>query len=216
MDRAIDRVELTAYGERGLLIQVRDEVDGPEVVVNGWAEAVRAARLPGVVDIVPAARSVLLHLADGVRPQQVRDTIAGLQPLSVASEDDLAIVEIEVTYDGPDLDDVAIATGRSVAEVVAAHTGTLWRAAFVGFAPGFAYLTSADNPLAVPRRSEPRTRVPAGAVALAAGYSAVYPRSSPGGWQLIGHTDRAMWVPSADPPALLTPGRSVRFVARSR
>jgi KipI family sensor histidine kinase inhibitor len=84
--------------------------------------------------------------------------------------------------------------------------------AFGGFAPGFAYLTGGDSRLRVPRRSEPRTTVPAGSVALAGEYSAVYPRSSPGGWQLIGRTDAAIWDLEHDPPALLRPGTWVRFV----
>jgi KipI family sensor histidine kinase inhibitor len=218
VDRAIG-VELTAYGERGLLIQVRDTVEGTESVeglVLGWAQAVRDARLTAVLDVVPAAQSVLLHLAEGVRPQQLRDTIAALQPSPEAVEPDGSVVEILVTYDGPDLDDVARLTGLTTAEVVAAHTGTLWRVAFAGFVPGFAYLTSPDGRLSVPRRADPRTRVPPGAVAVAGGYSAVYPRASPGGWRLIGQTDRPMWDLEADPPATLTPGRSVRFVDRSR
>ncbi len=99
------------------------------------------------------------------------------------------VVEIPVRYDGPDLAEVAELTGLSVREVIAAHTGTDWRVAFGGFAPGFAYLSWGDPRLAVPRRQEPRTSVPAGSVALAGSFSAIYPRSSPGGWQLIGHTD---------------------------
>ncbi len=97
--------------------------------------------------------------------------------------------------------------------MVAAHTGTAWTAAFSGFAPGFAYLTGGDPRLSVPRRAEPRTRVPAGAVALAGGFSGVYPRASPGGWQLLGRTDLAVWDLARDPPALLRPGVRVRFTA---
>ena len=111
-------------------------------------------------------------------------------------------------YDGPDLEEVCALTGLSRAELVAAHTGTPWRAAFVGFAPGFAYLTGGDERLQVPRRTEPRTSVPPGSVGLAGGYSAVYPRASPGGWQLIGHTDVAVWDVDREPPALLPRARS--------
>ena len=117
-----------------------------------------------------------------------------------------------MTYDGPDLAEVARLTGLDEDEVVAAHTGTPWRIAFGGFAPGFAYLTGGDERLRVPRRDEPRTTVPAGAVGLAGEFSGVYPRSSPGGWQLIGSTDALLWDPDRDPPALLLPGGSVRFV----
>ena len=115
-------------------------------------------------------------------------------------------------YDGPDLADVAELTGLSVTEVIAAHTGTDWRVAFGGFAPGFAYLTGATRGLRVPRRTEPRTAVPAGRVGLAGEFSAIYPRSSPGGWQLIGRTDVGVFDIDRDPPALLQPGTVVRFV----
>ncbi len=124
------------------------------------------------------------------------------------------MVEIPVVYDGPDLDAVATMLRLSRDEVVALHTGGLWTAGFAGFAPGFAYLTGADGRLSVPRRAEPRTRVPAGAVALAAGYSAVYPRPSPGGWQLIGRTEEPMWEITRDPPALVGAGQRVQFVER--
>ena len=122
-------------------------------------------------------------------------------------------VEIAVRYDGPDLDDVARLTGLSPAEVVAAHTGMPWRVAFGGFAPGFAYLVGGDPRLRVPRRGRPRPWVPAGAVGLAGEFSGVYPRASPGGWQLVGTTDAVLWDVDRDPPALLAPGTSVRFVA---
>jgi KipI family sensor histidine kinase inhibitor len=106
---------------------------------------------------------------------------------------------------------VARLTGLSVQEVIAAHTGAEWRVAFCGFAPGFAYLSWGDPRLAVPRRSQPRTSVPAGSVALAGEFSAIYPRSSPGGWQLIGHTDTVVFDISREPPALLQPDVTVRF-----
>ena len=111
-----------------------------------------------------------------------------------------------VRYDGPDLDEVARLTGLTHAEVVAAHTGTPWRVAFGGFAPGFAYLVGGDPRLHVPRRDRPRPSVPAGSVGLAGEFSGVYPRSSPGGWQLLGTTDAVLWDADRDPPALLAPG----------
>jgi KipI family sensor histidine kinase inhibitor len=116
-----------------------------------------------------------------------------------------------VVYDGPDLADVASHTGLSEEAIVSAHTGTPWTVAFGGFAPGFAYLVGGDERLAVPRRDSPRTSVPAGSVGLAGEYSGVYPRSSPGGWQLIGRTDTVMFDVDRDPPALLAPGSLVRF-----
>lgn len=117
------------------------------------------------------------------------------------------MVELAVQYDGPDLAEVARLC-RLSADVVAAHTGRPWRVGFAGFAPGFAYLVDGD-----PRRTEPRTAVPAGSVGLAGAFSGIYPRSSPGGWQLIGRTDAALFDVDRDPPALLRPGAWVRFVA---
>jgi KipI family sensor histidine kinase inhibitor len=107
---------------------------------------------------------------------------------------------------------VAAVAGLTRAEVVAAHTGRPWRGAFAGFAPGFCYLTGGDDRLAVPRRHESRSSVPAGSVALAGGFSAVYPRESPGGWQLIGTTDAVLWDVDRQPPALISAGAWVRFV----
>ncbi len=121
-------------------------------------------------------------------------------------------IEIPVTYDGPDLDDVAALTGLSREAVVAAHTGTPWTVAFGGFAPGFSYLVGGDARLAVPRRASPRTVVPAGSVGLAGEFSGIYPRASPGGWQLVGRSDAALWDSRRQPPALLTVGTTVRFV----
>jgi len=116
-----------------------------------------------------------------------------------------------VTYDGPDLDDVAVLTKLSVEQIVALHTGRELTVAFCGFAPGFAYLSGLPKDLQVSRRDEPRTRVPAGSVGLAGDRTGVYPRESPGGWQLIGRTDVVLWDLERDPPALLRPGLRVRF-----
>jgi KipI family sensor histidine kinase inhibitor len=121
-------------------------------------------------------------------------------------------VEVPVTYDGEDLADVATALGCDVAEVVRRHTAEQWTVAFCGFAPGFGYLSGASGAWDVPRRPSPRTRVPAGSVALAGEFSGVYPRESPGGWQLIGRTELAVFDLQRDPPALLLPGTPVRFV----
>jgi KipI family sensor histidine kinase inhibitor len=175
--------------------------------------------MPGftdVVDIVPAATTVLVVVADEVGVAALRQALASVPvtaagPVAASGQ----VVEIPVRYDGPDLTDVAELTGLSVTEVIAAHTGTDWRVAFGGFAPGFAYLSWGDPRLAVPRRKEPRTAVPSGAVALAGEFSAIYPRSSPGGWQLIGRTDVVMFDIDRDSPALLQPGGVVRFVEES-
>lgn len=180
-----------------------------------------------VDDVVPAARTVLLvarpHTDLDRLAQRIHSVIADVTVSSGAASEDTVwksaasqeTVDIATRYDGPDLEEVARLTGLSPEEVVAAHTGTPWRVAFGGFAPGFAYLVGGDARLNVPRRSEPRTRVPAGSVALAGEFSAVYPRESPGGWQLIGTSDIALWDPAGDPPALLEAGQVVRFVDES-
>ncbi|TFI45888.1 allophanate hydrolase subunit 1 [Rhodococcus sp. 1R11] len=162
-----------------------------------------------VVDLVPAARTVLVTF-DGA-PAPILEWVAALEPAVDDPTDASEAVTIPVSYDGADLDDVARLKGLSVAEVVAAHTEQTWTVAFGGFAPGFGYLVGTDTRLHVPRRDSPRTSVPAGAVGLAGEFSGIYPRSSPGGWQLIGRTDAQLWNLDRDPPALLSPGTTVRF-----
>ncbi|HEX5253326.1 MAG TPA: allophanate hydrolase subunit 1 [Mycobacterium sp.] len=198
------------YGDRALMVQC-----GSTAEVLAWADALRAAAIPSVVDVVPAARTVLVKL-DGPRYQGViRQRLRKLRVAAApdASSERRADVVIDVVYDGPDLAEVAGHTGLRIAAVIEAHTATLWRVGFSGFAPGFAYLVDGDPRLRVPRRPEPRTAVPAGSVALAGEFSAVYPRPSPGGWQLIGRTDAVLWDLERPNPALLTHGMWVQFRA---
>ena len=203
-------VDVLDYGDQALMLQC-----GSTAEVLAWADRLRAAALPGVVDVVPAARTVLVRL-DNPRLQGV--TRRRLRAMRVTPDvevpaDRHADVVIDVVYDGPDLADVAGHTGLTTAELINAHTSTMWRVGFNGFAPGFAYLIDGDERLRVPRRSEPRTSVPAGSVALAGEFSAIYPRESPGGWQLIGHTDAVLWDLERPNPALLTRGMWVQFRA---
>lgn len=163
----------------------------------------------GVLDLIPAARTVLV-MFDGSR-QRVLDWISATEPAVTTTDHRSGTVTIQVVYDGEDLDEVARLTGLSTTEVVAAHTDQAWTVAFGGFAPGFGYLVGTDDRLHVPRRTSPRTSVPAGSVGLAGEFSGIYPRSSPGGWQLIGRTDAQLWDLDRDPPALLRPGTTVRF-----
>ena len=202
-------LSVLAYGDRALLVEL-----GETRRVVAWTDALGHARLPGVVDLVPAAETLLVVTHEHADVAAVRAALLDLEvEESRAAGEEGELVEIPVAYDGPDLADVAELTGLREEEVVAAHTGTTWRVAFGGFAPGFGYLVGGDPRLAVPRRDESRTRVPAGAVGLAGEFSGVYPRESPGGWQLIGTTALTMWDLDRDPPALLVPGARVRFVA---
>ena len=162
------------------------------------------------LDPVLGAQTVLLR----GNPAELRATVAARKPEPPGEVAEKAEVVIPVTYDGPDLAEVAGLTGLSQEEVVTAHTATTWMVGFGGFTPGFAYLTGGDPRLRVPRRATPRPTVPAGSVGLAGEFSGVYPRSSPGGWQLIGHTDVDLFDVNRDPPALLQPGMRVRFEAR--
>jgi KipI family sensor histidine kinase inhibitor len=201
------------YGDHALMLQC-----GSTAEVLAWVDALRAAPLPGAVDVVPAARTVLVKLDNprlqGATRQRLRKMrVTADVSDAVAPADRSADVVIDVVYDGPDLAEVASHTGLTTAQVIDAHTSTLWRVGFNGLAPGFAYLVDGDARLRVPRRSEPRTSVPAGSVALAGEFSAIYPRQSPGGWQLIGHTDAILWDLARPNPALLTQGMRVRFRA---
>jgi KipI family sensor histidine kinase inhibitor len=205
---------LLSCGEHAVLVELGGLDD-----VLAFAFAVRGAVTSGtpgfteVVDIVPAATTVLVVVAEEAEVAALRQGLEMLpapEPGEVAANDH--VIEIPVRYNGPDLTDVSELTGLSVNDVIAAHTGSDWRVAFGGFAPGFAYLSWGDPRLAVPRRQEPRTSVPSGAVGLAGEFSAIYPRSSPGGWQLIGRTDVVVFDIARDPPALLQPGMAVRFV----
>ena len=197
-------------GTDGLLVEVAD-LDA----ALGLFAALRERPPAGVRELVPAARTVLVRFeVDELGPGGVEALAADLagRPVTGVSAADGPLVEVGVCYDGEDLADVARLCGLSEAEVVRAHTATPWTVAFTGFAPGFAYLSGGDPRLDVPRRDEPRTRIPAGSVALAGPFSGVYPRASPGGWQLIGRTGVAMWDLARDEPALLAPGMRVRFV----
>ncbi|AQS71473.1 allophanate hydrolase subunit 1 [Streptomyces pactum] len=197
-------------GRRALLVELPDA----ERTAAFHAEVLRrraAGTMPPVEEIVPGARTVLL---DGVPDPQA--LARGLTEWEVprGAPDDGEVVDIAVRYDGPDLEHVAALWGIAPEEVAARHTSRTYRVGFCGFAPGFAYLTGLPAELHVPRRTTPRTRVPAGAVALAGPYSAVYPRATPGGWQLIGTMPDPgpLWDPTRERAALLTPGARVRFV----
>ncbi|WP_243766893.1 5-oxoprolinase subunit PxpB [Streptomyces sp. GC420] len=198
-------------GEHALLVET---VSG-EAAGALHAELLRrraAGTLPGVREIVPAARTVLL---DGLEdPGRLAEELSRWR-VPPPRPRSAAVVEIPVRYDGPDLAVVADLWGVTAQEVARVHSAAEFRVAFCGFAPGFGYLTGLPERYAVPRRATPRTSVPAGSVALAGPYTGVYPRSSPGGWQLIGTTETVLWDQDREPAALLSPGTRVRFVPLS-
>jgi KipI family sensor histidine kinase inhibitor len=194
-------------GDHALLVEL-DDLDQ----VLGYYTALTASPPADVVDIVPAARTVLVTTVGAL--DVLERALKAVEP-SAGSHAIGDLIEIPVTYDGEDLADVADQLGCTPEEVVERHTGDEWTVAFCGFAPGFGYLTSAGT-WDIPRRKSPRTRVPAGAVALAGEFSGVYPRESPGGWQLIGRTDVQIFDQEREPAALFHPGRRVRFVDAGR
>jgi len=168
--------------------------------------------IDGTGELIPGARTLLVfYRPSAVTPAQIVAAVR-VRDLGDRVAGEGSLIEIPVTYDGDDLDEVAALLGLSAAEVVRLHTGQDYAVGFTGFAPGFAYLSGGHPALDVPRRSSPRTRIPAGSVALAGTFSGVYPRESPGGWQLIGTTAARMWDLSRERPALLLPGDRVRFV----
>ncbi|MBO0984956.1 allophanate hydrolase subunit 1 [Rathayibacter sp. SD072] len=201
---------LLPSGDRAVLV----ELEGLDEAL-ALASALERSRPTGVVDLVPATRTVLVVLdPDVLTPAEasrwVRAT-AAVTSTGTAAAAAGRVHTLDVRYDGTDLGSTAAILGWSAAELVERHTTTVWRAAFGGFAPGFAYLVPLGEWPEVPRRAEPRTAVPTGSVAVAGRYSGVYPRSSPGGWQLLGSTAAALWDVERSPAALLAPGDEIRF-----
>ncbi|MFG1942581.1 allophanate hydrolase subunit 1 [Nonomuraea sp. NPDC048826] len=201
-------------GEHGLLVET-----GALEVSHRLDAALRGERPPGVLEVVPGPETVLV-VAPGADPGRLGGLLETLvarcreiPPYEEAAETgrEANTVTIPVVYDGADLGSVAEAAGIPVEEVVARHTGRELVVGWLGFAPGFAYLTGLDPVLHVPRLATPRTSVPAGSVAIAGPYSAVYPTASPGGWRLLGRTDARVWDVSAEPPTPFRPGTRVRF-----
>lgn len=199
-------MKVRSAGDSGLLVEVADLE-----TVHRLAAALRAAAVPGLMDIV-AGYSTVLVTGDRGRLDLAR---LGYDlpswELPPAESVTGRLVEIDVGYDGEDLDEVCRLTGLAAEEVVRRHTAPEYAVAFLGFSPGFPYLVGLDEALHVPRRETPLTSVPAGSVGLAGDQTGIYPTASPGGWRLIGHTDLALWDLARHPPALLAPGDRVRF-----
>jgi len=200
-------VSLRWAGTRAFLI----ECASLEHVMR-WHAHLSAHPYSSQLDVLAAAETVLLTFSSPAAAHKAASDVvtARLGDTDAATG---KTVEIDVVYDGEDLADVGELTGLGERGVIEAHTGAEWTAAFGGFAPGFAYLVAPGDPLEVPRRDSPRTAVPAGSVALAGRFSAVYPQRSPGGWQLIGRTNATLWDLGRDEPALIRPGDTVRYRA---
>lgn len=211
-------MRMEPMGERAAMVW------SPQVVA--LYRQLAADPLPHQDELIPGAETLLItfdrrsHVAAGLaalRARQTADAGAGEESASGAATDTRVpageLVTISAVYAGADLADVAEYLGMSPQAVIDAHTSAAWQVAFCGFSPGFAYLTCDNNQLVVPRHASPRPNIPTGSVGLAGAYSGIYPQSSPGGWQLIAHTDAPLWELDRDPPALLTPGARVRFVA---
>jgi KipI family sensor histidine kinase inhibitor len=219
-----DRARIEPLGDAALLVTLGDRPD-PALTTraHGLAAAIEVTRAtsPGVGRPVPAHASVLvpfdpLAVEAASLETILRDLVArGITVTAPVVDDDP--LEIPVRYgglDGPDLDAIAAGHHLRPDDVIALHAGARFRVLFLGFAPGFAYLGGLPPALVTPRRATPRERVPAGSVAIAGEHSGVYPRSMPGGWNVIGRTDAVLFDPAADPPSPLRPGRAVRFVPR--
>jgi len=196
-------MRLLRYGDRAVLIETED--------VLGLRDSLLAQRHPAIEAVIPAARTVLVEY-DPARfdPAGLLSQLRPVPSLGPAE----APLRIEVDYDGPDLAAVAEQAGLSPDEVVRRHSAAEYTVQFCGFSPGFGYLSGLPPELQLPRLATPRTRVPPGSVAVADEYTGVYPRPSPGGWRLLGRTDAVLFDLDRDPPALLQPGRRVRFCPR--
>ena len=199
------------FGEAALLV----ELDSPEQA-QSLAASLREAPLEGMVEAVPGLASVLVELEPlGPDPDTLVPVLTERTAMLVPAPERGRLHAIPVVYDGPDLEAVAVLTGLTTEEVVAQHTGTELRVLFCGFAPGFAYLGDLPPSLRVDRLATPRTRTPAGSVAIAGRMTGIYPADLPGGWRVIGRTGVELFDPRRDPPVLLLPGDRVRF-ERSR
>ena len=199
-------MKVLPYGDRAVLVEL------PAEQVIGLHTALVA--LDRFIAVVPAAATVLVEFDPRRDDRAAVEAVIRACVPAAGTEGDGELVEIAVRYDGPDLAEVADESGLSQDEVVRRHLDGDYTVQFCGFSPGFGYLTGLDARLRVPRRSSPRTVVPAGSVALADTYTGIYPRASPGGWRLIGQTDAVLFDLDRDSPALLRPGVRVRFTSR--
>jgi KipI family sensor histidine kinase inhibitor len=201
----VTRVQFLPCGPDALLVDL-----GSLREVDAVRAGLARAALPEVVEMVPAARTVLVAVRPGAGLDGVRAALEGIGPADAPGRSGRTVT-LPVRYDGPDLELVAETAGCSIDDVIALHSQSAYTVAFNGFAPGFGYLTGLAPELQQPRLERPRERVPAGAVGIAGEFTGAYPRPSPGGWRLVGSTDAELFDPRRDSPALLHPGDQVRI-----
>lgn len=207
-----DEITLTAASDRGLLLSLVGAPAGAPL------DALRRAAIPGVVDLVPGHETILVVTDPAADLEQIEREVRRVvvEPLGETSSSEAPIVEVPVCYGGeefaPDLAEVARASGLTIEEAIRRHAEPVYRVRFLGFMPGFPYLDGLDPVLAVPRLDTPRTRVPAGSVAIGGIHAGIYPFATPGGWRIVGRTPLRLYDPARDPRALLGIGDRVRFV----
>ncbi len=210
--------KIDPLGDDAVLVTFADRISWDVgVVVRTVANRIRATRLKSVTDVVPAYTTLAVYFDSARVPfASIAASLAPIIELGGLEElKDQGLIEIPVIYDGPDLAEVAERTGLTIEAVIDRHVSRTYRAYASGFQPGFAYLGDLDASLALPRRSAPRVRVPPGSVAIAGAQTAIYPLQTPGGWHLIGSTSTVMFDANRNPPALIRPGDSVRFIRKA-
>ena len=204
--------------ERVLLVEMGDPAAMDAITrarVRAAVEQLRRRPIPGVIDIVPAYNTIAVHGAGPLGDDFVGEVRRRLAELVGVTPPPGRLVDVPVRYggaDGPDLEELASHAGLSASEVITLHTEAVYEVAMVGFSPGFPYLAGLPERLTMPRRTSPRTQVPAGSVAIGGRQTGIYPLASPGGWRLIGRTRLPLFTPTQDPPTLLVLGDRVRFV----
>lgn len=208
---------LLPYGDGAFLVEFADTIDRKisEHILH-LNQQVRQAELPGLLETVPTFRSLLVRYDAGETSfRTLSEQVMSLQKTSGAEPRFSRRWRVPVCYEpdfAPDLADVADATGMSSDQVVKMHTGVTYHIYMIGFVAGYPYLGDLPQALSLPRRTDPRLRVPAGSIAIALTMAAIYPLVSPGGWHLIGRTPIKLFDPRWQQPALFAPGDSIDFV----
>lgn len=226
-------MQIDPLGDSALIVRVVDDfARDPDASLNAVLAALRSleeAAIPGVTELAPAYSTVGVFFDPARIPTPGTDPTAwlrtriesALEVRSAESEEDLEapLIEIPVCYDrefAPDLDDVARVAGLAGAEVIHRHSNATYRVNCVGFIAGFPFLSGLPPELATPRRAAPRKEVPAGSVGIGGAQTGIYPRSSPGGWNLIGRTSLCLFDVQREPSTILQAGDRVRFRQISR